>query len=48
MWTLGGVLTDEQFERLLEESDATLKPFVIDGGSIEFNMPALIIKAQKC
>jgi len=48
VWTLGGVLTDEQFERLLEESDATLKPFVIDGGSIEFNMPALIIKAQKC
>jgi hypothetical protein len=45
-WTLGGVLTDEQFERLLEESKTTLKPYLTGGGSVEFDMPALIIRAQ--
>lgn len=47
VWTLGGVLTDEQFERLLQESETALKPFVIDSGTIEFDMPSLIIRAQK-
>jgi SAM-dependent methyltransferase len=47
VWTLGGVLSDEQFERLLEESKTTLKPFVTDGGTIEFDMPSLIVRAQK-
>lgn len=47
VWTLGGVLSDEQFERLLEESDTALRPFVIDGGTLEFDMPSLIIKARK-
>ena len=46
-WTLGGVLTDEQFERLLKESETSLRPFVIDSGAIEFDMPSLIIKARK-
>jgi ubiquinone/menaquinone biosynthesis C-methylase UbiE len=46
-WTLGGVLTDEQFERLLKESEMTLKPFVT-GGTVEFNMPSLIIRTQRC
>ncbi|MGX9178087.1 methyltransferase domain-containing protein [Mesorhizobium sp. BHbdii] len=47
VWTLGGVLTNEQFEQLLKESETALKPFVIDGGIIEFDMPSLIIKARK-
>jgi hypothetical protein len=47
VWTLGGMLTDAQFERLLGESETTLRPFVVDGGRIEFDMPSLIIKAQK-
>ncbi|ASY66608.1 Ubiquinone/menaquinone biosynthesis methyltransferase UbiE (plasmid) [Sinorhizobium sojae CCBAU 05684] len=47
VWTLGGVLTDQQFERLLMESETALGPFVIDGGTIEFDMPSLIIKAWK-
>jgi ubiquinone/menaquinone biosynthesis C-methylase UbiE len=47
VWTLGGVLNDEQFELLLRESKTNLKPFVIDNGSIEFDMPSLIIRAQK-
>lgn len=47
VWTLGGVLADEQFERLLKEAETTLKPFVIEG-SVEFDMPSLIIRAQRC
>jgi ubiquinone/menaquinone biosynthesis C-methylase UbiE len=47
VWTLGGVLTDEQFESLLKDAETTLSPFVIDGGTVEFDMPSLIIKAKK-
>lgn len=47
VWTLGGVLTDQQFDRLLEESKTTLRPFTSDGGFVEFDMPSLIIRAQK-
>jgi SAM-dependent methyltransferase len=47
VWTLGGVLTGAQFERLLEEAGTVLRPFVTDGGSIEFDMPSLIITARK-
>lgn len=47
VWTLGGVLTDAQFERLREESETDLEPFVTDGGRIEFDMPSLIIKTRK-
>jgi ubiquinone/menaquinone biosynthesis C-methylase UbiE len=46
VWTLGGVLSDEQFDRLLKESKSALRPFAIDGGTIEFDMPSLIITAQ--
>lgn len=47
VWTLGGVLSDKQFEWLLKEAETTLAPFVIDGGKIEFDMPSLIMKARK-
>jgi len=47
VWTLGGALTDNQFEQLLKESESALRPFVVDGGTIEFDMPSLIITAQK-
>jgi ubiquinone/menaquinone biosynthesis C-methylase UbiE len=47
VWTLGGVLNDEQFARLLEESETALRPFVTDGNVIEFDMPSLIITARK-
>jgi ubiquinone/menaquinone biosynthesis C-methylase UbiE len=47
VWTLGGALTDKQFEQLLKESESALRPFVVDGGTIEFDMPSLIITAQK-
>ncbi len=47
VWTLGGALSDEQFERLLEESETVLKPFTVGGGMVEFDMPSLIVKARK-
>lgn len=47
VWTLGGVLNDEQFAALLRESKKALKPFVAADGAIRFDMPALIIAAAK-
>jgi ubiquinone/menaquinone biosynthesis C-methylase UbiE len=47
VWTLGGVLNDEQFARLLKESETVLRPFVTDGKMVEFDMPSLIITARK-
>lgn len=46
VWTLGGMLTDEQFEQLLKESETALEPFAA-GGTVEFDMPSLIIRAQR-
>lgn len=46
-WTLGGVLSDGQFERLLKESEKALAPFTTGGGAVEFDMPTLIVQAQK-
>jgi ubiquinone/menaquinone biosynthesis C-methylase UbiE len=46
-WTLGGVLTDAQFERLLDGSRTALAPFRTGGGEVEFDMPSLIVKARK-
>lgn len=45
VWTLGGLLDDEQFERLLEESEAALAPFRQADGAVVFDMPALILRA---
>lgn len=47
VWTLGGILTDEQFARLLDESRTALKPFMTGGGAIQFDMPSLIVSARK-
>ena len=47
VWTLGGALNDDQFARLLKESEQVLKPFVDANGAIAFDMPALIISAKK-
>jgi SAM-dependent methyltransferase len=47
VWTLGGVLNDEQFERLLTEAKSELKPFVGDADAIQFDMPSLIMTARK-
>jgi len=46
IWTLGGLLDDAQFERLLHEARRVLAPFVQRDGSVAFEMPALIIAAH--
>ena len=47
VWTLGGVLDDAQFARLLAESEKALAPFVTGERAIRFDMPALIVTARK-
>ncbi|MGH8630979.1 MAG: hypothetical protein ACREU7_09475, partial [Burkholderiales bacterium] len=47
VWTLGGLLDDGQFERLLDEAQESLRPFVTVDGDVAFVMPALIITARK-
>jgi ubiquinone/menaquinone biosynthesis C-methylase UbiE len=43
VWTLGGVLNDEQFSRLLKEAETALNSFTSADGTIEFDMPTLIL-----
>jgi uncharacterized protein (DUF1330 family)/protein-L-isoaspartate O-methyltransferase len=43
--TLGGLLDDAQFERLLGECQTALQPFVGANGEVAFDMPALILTA---
>ena len=47
VWTLGGLLDDEQFKRLLEEAERVLVPFVTSSGAVAFDMPALVVTASK-
>jgi ubiquinone/menaquinone biosynthesis C-methylase UbiE len=47
VWTLGGLLDDAQFDRLLSEARESLHPFVGAEGKVEFVMPALIITASR-
>lgn len=47
VFTLGGLLDDAQFERLLEESEQALRPFAGADGKVAFEMPALIVTAAK-
>lgn len=47
VWTLGGMLDEAQFERLLEASREALRPWAGPGGAIEFAMPALVITATR-
>lgn len=47
VWTLGGLLDDGQFTRLLSEAQESLRPFETADGNVAFVMPALIITAQR-
>jgi hypothetical protein len=47
VWTLGGLLDDGQFARLLTEAEDALRPFTDAAGAVTFDMPALIITAAK-
>ena len=46
-WTLGGLLDNGQFDRLLEEAEESLQPFVTADGTVAFEMPALVITADE-
>ena len=46
-WTLGGLLDDDQFARLLARAETALAPHVAADGAIVFDMPALILTAEK-
>ncbi|HJS38587.1 MAG TPA: DUF1330 domain-containing protein [Burkholderiales bacterium] len=45
--TLGGLLDDAQFERLLKDSERALRPFAAADGKVAFDMPALIVTAVR-
>jgi uncharacterized protein (DUF1330 family)/SAM-dependent methyltransferase len=47
IWTLGGLLDNGQFKRLLVEAERALVPFVTAAGAVAFDMPALVITAAK-
>jgi ubiquinone/menaquinone biosynthesis C-methylase UbiE len=47
VWTLGGLLDDGQFDRLLAASEESLRPFATADGAVAFVMPALIVTAGK-
>jgi SAM-dependent methyltransferase len=47
VWTLGGILDEQQFARLLQEAKTALRPFAAEDGSIVFDMPALIMSTRK-
>ena len=47
VWTLGGILDGEQFDRLLGELQTALAPFAGPDGTVVFDMPALIVTARK-
>lgn len=47
VWTLGGLLDDRQFERLLANAEESLRPFVTAQGSVAFVMPALLVTISK-
>jgi SAM-dependent methyltransferase len=47
VWTLGGLLDDIQFGRLLSRARRVLRPFVQPDDSVAFEMPALVITAVK-
>ncbi len=46
-WTLGGLLDEDQFERLREGARRDLAPFVQPDGTTAFSMPALIVTARR-
>jgi ubiquinone/menaquinone biosynthesis C-methylase UbiE len=47
VWTLGGLLDDDQFARLLTEAEKALEHYLTADGAVLFDMPALIVTAQK-
>jgi hypothetical protein len=47
VWTLGGLLDDEQLTRLLDAAEESLAPFATEDGAVAFGMPALCLVVDK-
>ena len=47
VWTLGGMLDAGQFARLREAARPALEPFVTAEGRVRFELPALILEAER-
>ena len=47
VWTLGGMLDAEQFARLREAARPALEPYVTAEGRVRFELPALILEAER-
>lgn len=47
VWTLGGMLDDASFERLERDIDESFAPFRAPDGATAFDMPALLVTAQR-
>lgn len=47
VWTLGGLLDEEQFDRLQAAAEESLAPFTRPGGQVELGMPTLCLLAEK-
>jgi ubiquinone/menaquinone biosynthesis C-methylase UbiE len=46
-WTLADLIDEAQYERLLQEAEITLQPFVTAQGTVAFSAPAHIVTAIK-
>jgi hypothetical protein len=46
-WTLGDMIDESQYERLLQEAERVLQPFVAADGTVVFRVPAHIVTATK-
>ena len=47
VWTLGGLLDEQQFARLRQRGRDVLRPFVSSDGSVQFDCPAHIVTATR-
>lgn len=47
VWTLGGLLNEEQFKHLVGEAKQALRPFETANGDVAFDMPALVLTASR-
>jgi SAM-dependent methyltransferase len=47
VWTLGGLLDEQQFAQLRQRARDVLQPFIRSDGSVQFDCPAHIISATK-
>jgi SAM-dependent methyltransferase len=47
VWTLGGLLDEQQFAQLRQRAPSVLQPFIRSDGSVQFDCPAHIVTATK-